>query len=679
MGIAAVPGAGKTTIIQHLVIKLITEDGVPADRIGVGTYMRSAQSHLASKFAQYGRVRVFTLHSLSLQILQEVHPGGFSCNVLESYQRQRMLNELVTTWLDRYREVWQTWQLSPKERKVENIRAGLGKATDAVISKAKQKRLRPYQISAPPGSPLAAVVELYDRYQRNLEEQQLLDYDDMVVQAVQLLTESRYIRRVVQNWFDYLLEDEAQDSSPLQADMLEILSERSGNLIKVGDPNQCITSTFTNSDPHLFRSFCQKYQRHTLQESSRSSPKIIDSANYLVTWTNSADSPPELQDALTLQYIKPAGDNPPNCQSEINFIRVPGDLNAEIEEITDRAIQALKDRPDHSIAILVLSNEEGNDVLKVLRCKGVKPLDLLRYNRADKEWLLTIFYITKFLTSPTEITCLIDVLASVLARQNISAEQIDLITNKVGSFYPEDLLYCGEEQSIFLPVIPNLETQVREATLDILQLLRQWLEQAGLPWSDMLRLIMQQLQPSLDELYVGNCLIAQLEKCFSPRLFVDWGELSYEISLITDSPLRNLPKEIQSYEPKPGTITVLTAHRAKGLEWDEVFLINCSAYQFPVLVGDRNSPFDLEREILYQWQQVEKKQTREDFEAITWQELVEERARLLYVVITRAKKYLTLSVATTRWGKEQASSLLFDQLKEFALNGNRKIEGTAHP
>lgn len=679
MGIAAVPGAGKTTIIQHLVIKLITKDGVPADRIGVGTYMRSAQSYLASKFAAYGRVRVFTLHSLSLQILQEVHPGGFSFNVLESYQRERMLNELVATWLDRYREVWQTWQLSPEDKQPERIRAGLNKATDAFISKAKQRRLRPYQISAPSGSPLAVAVELYDRYQHSLEEQQLLDYDDMVVKAVQLLTENRYIGRVAQNWFDYLLEDEAQDSSPLQAYMLDILSARSGNLIKVGDPNQCIMSTFTNSDPHLFRSFCQKYQRHTLQEASRSSPKIIDLANYLVTWTNSPDSPTVLQTALTLQHIKPAGNNPPNSQSEINFVRVLGDLEAEIEEITDRAIQALQERPHHSIAILVLSNAEGNNVLEVLRRKGIKPNDLLRYNRADKEWLLTIFYITKFLTSPTEITFLIDVLASVLARQNISAAQIDLITQKIGSFYPEQLLYCGAGESIFLPVIPNLEPQVREATLDILQLLRQWLDQASLPWSDMLRLIMQQLQPSPNELDIGNYLIAQLQKCFSPRLFVDWGELSYEISLVTDRPLSNLPKEIQGYKPEPGTITVLTAHRAKGLEWDEVFLINCSAYQFPVLVGDRNSPFDLEREILYQWQQVEKQQTREDFEAITWQELVEERARLLYVAITRAKKYLTLSVATNRYGKEQTSSLLFDQLEEFARNGNCKIEGTAHP
>lgn len=678
MGIAAVPGAGKTTIIQCLVIKLIQADGVAPDRIGVGTYMRSAQSYLASKFADYGRVRVFTLHSLSLQILQELYPGGFSFNILENYQKDKMITELVETWLELNRNIWQSWQMLEQEKKEEKLKGELVKATASIISKAKQRCLSPYQIIASPGSPLAAAVELYDRYQRNLEDQHLIDYDDMVVKAVELLTENKYIRQVTQNWFDYLLEDEAQDSSPLQAEMLEILSARSGNLIKVGDPNQCITSTFTNSDPRLFRSFCQEYQRHTLNEASRSSQKIIDLANYLVDWTNSDYSPPELQAALTPQHIKPAGNNPPNTQSQVHFVRVQGDLETEIDEITDRAIQALQDRAGHSIAILVLSNEEGNNVIEVLRRKGIQPNDLLRYNRAAKQWFTTIFHITKFLASPTDITFLLDVLVSVLTRKNISQAQIDLITKRIGNYHPEDLLYPMGGDSVFLPTIAGLDQEVGEEAIIILELLRQWLEQASLPWSDVLRLIIQQLKPSPDDLYLGNYLIAQLEKCFAPKLLIDWGDLSYEISLVTERHLNNMPKEIQNYKPEAGTITVVTVHRAKGLEWDEVFLINCSAYQFPVFVGDRNSTFDLEKEMLYQWQQVENQQTKEDFDAVVWQELVEERARLLYVAITRAKKHLTLSLATNRYGKEQMSSVLFDQLEEFTLKGNREIKSATH-
>ncbi|PLS68851.1 MAG: hypothetical protein CV045_05530 [Cyanobacteria bacterium M5B4] len=292
LAIAAVPGSGKTFIIEQLVLQLIKE-GTPPDRIGIGTYMRSSRGNLAQKFINHGydRVQVFTLHSLSLQILKEFYPGSFSFNVQEEYQKERLINNLVSSWMELNRSVWHNWVAEQKIQKAEaEVSKQLANGLKTIIGKAKQKCLSAYQIKAQPNSLLSVIKELYDRYELKLAEQQRIDYDDMAVKAVKLLEENSYIRSVAQSWFDYLLEDEAQDSSPLQARMLEILSERSGNLVRVGDPNQCIMSTFTNSEPAIFRDFCDKHQRHTLNQSSRSSQKIIDLANYLVDWTNNETS-----------------------------------------------------------------------------------------------------------------------------------------------------------------------------------------------------------------------------------------------------------------------------------------------------------------------------------------------------------------------------------------------------
>jgi len=659
MGIAAVPGAGKTFIIEQLVVQLI-KNGTAPDRIGVGTYMRSAKSSLVQKFANYGRVQVFTLHSLSLQILQEFYPGGFSFSIQEDAQKERLINDLVSAWMELHRSVWQNWASNYKIEE-QKIKKQLIDSTKKIIGKAKQACLKPREIKTEPGSLLAIAVSLYDRYEYKLANQQLIDYDDMVVKAVTLLEENESIRSVAQDWFDYLLEDEAQDSSLLQAKMLDILSARSGNLVRVGDPNQAITGTFSNSAPSIFRDFCQQYQRHTLNQSSRSSAKIINLANYLVKLTNEDHTLLNLRSALKLQLIHTAENNPPENLSTIDFVRIDGDRQTELEKIIDRACIAIKERPDQSVAILVLTNEIGNDILDVLNQKGIKNNDLLRNNRNIKKFIHIIACITQFLALPTEIDILLTTISAILPLYDISLSQITLLQNYLYNYFPEDLLYPKESNTVFLPEIPGLEENTKVKVINLMKLLISWLDQSNLPWDELLRLIVQYLQQNPEDLYIGNYVIQQLGRSFSKNKLIHWADISYEVEQILARPLSNQLNEIQSYEPQPGVITVSTIYRSKGLEWDEVFVIDCSNYQFPVLEEDRRkSDFDLERDIVWQWQQIYQPDAEPDFI-----EFASEKIRLLYVAITRAKKRLTLSVANIWNNNEQRPSLLFDQLEQF--------------
>ncbi len=104
-----------------------------------------------------------------------------------------------------------------------------------------------------------------------MRSREFIDYDDMILAALRVL-DNDSARRIEQNQVFAVFEDEAQDSSPLQTKLLEILASDEGdkkanspsspiNLIRVGDPNQAINSTFTPADPIYFREFCQECDR----------------------------------------------------------------------------------------------------------------------------------------------------------------------------------------------------------------------------------------------------------------------------------------------------------------------------------------------------------------------------------------------------------------------------------
>ena len=96
---------------------------------------------------------------------------------------------------------------------------------------------------------------IYLEYQKNLKALNLIDYDDLLILALELLKQNSKIREYYQNLAHFVIEDEAQDSSAIQQELINIISKKYSNLIRCGDVNQAITSTFTNSDTTGFKKF----------------------------------------------------------------------------------------------------------------------------------------------------------------------------------------------------------------------------------------------------------------------------------------------------------------------------------------------------------------------------------------------------------------------------------------
>ena len=141
-----------------------------------------------------------------------------------------------------------------------------------------------------------------------------MDFDDLIRLALDILEmDEEYLERLRYR-FPYILEDEAQDSSRLQQDILGLLSGPGGNWVRVGDPNQAIFETFTTASPELLRGFIAQNPSVDMPESGRSQPSIIDLANYLIDWVMNEHPIEEARTALAPPYIEPVppGDPQPN-------------------------------------------------------------------------------------------------------------------------------------------------------------------------------------------------------------------------------------------------------------------------------------------------------------------------------------------------------------------------------
>ncbi len=341
MGIAAVPGSGKTVTLSYLAAQLVAEANLADDQeVLVVTLVRSAVDHFARQVAHFVRdrgllpnlgYRVCTLHSLAHDIVRE-RPGlvGLSEDfaIVDEADASRILRDVVASRLRARPELADEW-LAPdldersRERVLrENWPLTMLDVGMAVTKRAKDRQLSPAELAERlTGSGqnlplLQAGIEIYADYQRALAYRGAVDFDDLIRLALDALQlDADLLARLRHRW-PYVLEDEAQDSSRLQESILRLITGPDGNWVRVGDPNQAIYETFTTADPRYLREFLVEpgVQQQELPNSGRSTLSIIALANRLMEWTTDEHPVVELRDALSPPRIEPTppGDAQPN-------------------------------------------------------------------------------------------------------------------------------------------------------------------------------------------------------------------------------------------------------------------------------------------------------------------------------------------------------------------------------
>jgi DNA helicase-2/ATP-dependent DNA helicase PcrA len=305
LAVPAVPGAGKTTCLCHLACKLIANGLPPGKKILIVTVMNSAVSSFKHKMRtlleeqglQAKGYEVKTLHSLGLLILKE-SPEKVLVNsafdLLDQDEKDRIIKGLCYGWLPSNRDRWQHYlNKSPKDRGYQDdLNFWANGIKDMIATTITNIKLQGYSaveledikarvLSSEQDSFLKWAFEImgeYDRYIRNLGR---VDFDDLIVLAYRLLLDDSELRARLQDRWAFVFEDEAQDSTPLQEKLLKLLSEKSGNLLRVGDINQGIMG-FTGTDSTLFAQFCEEVTKQPITVASRSTQEIMDFANHFV-------------------------------------------------------------------------------------------------------------------------------------------------------------------------------------------------------------------------------------------------------------------------------------------------------------------------------------------------------------------------------------------------------------
>ena len=331
LAVSAVPGSGKSTAVAAAVTLAVAHHQLHARRqLVVVTFTRSAAASIKAKIrANLKRAHlpqdsfvVCTLHSLAWRIAtrhRDVSGLSLDSQPIAPSRSHRLIRACVERWIGansrHYQILLEGRQFDGEEterlRRQSVLRTEvLPNLAQTVIHEAKSSGLMPSDLrdlsqtprrneadtqfgATPDYDVLSMAAGLYEQYQSLLQQRNFLDYDDMILAALRVL-DNDSARQVWQTLVFAVFEDEAQDSSPLQTRLLELLAaepnSNSLNLVRVGDPNQAINSTFTPADPLFFREFCQQCDQQgrlaEMDQAGRSTQVIMDAANFTLEWVN---------------------------------------------------------------------------------------------------------------------------------------------------------------------------------------------------------------------------------------------------------------------------------------------------------------------------------------------------------------------------------------------------------
>lgn len=629
MAISAVPGAGKTTILLALILKLL-DKGINPDNIFVMTYMESAARNFRERIKSIREnstqlPNISTIHGLALRILKE--NGNFErlglssdFDICDDTQRSRIVKEVASGLKLKKTET------DEFDRAISVFKIGEGSFNDE-ISDAKLKKFR----------------QFFEGYQKILKEANLIDYDDMLISSVKLLEENEDIRDYYQNICMYIIEDEAQDSSSVQQRLINLLSAKHKNLIRCGDINQAITTTFTNADVKGFRKFISESQDVSMNCSQRCCEGVWKLANSLLL---SAEQHEETKDAFFHILMNPVvGRNPVSddpLEARI-FEKTLEEKNFVLKEIKN----AFKKNPKATVGILLRNNFQVAQWTSFINDSGLKSITRSECLE-QKSIFRVIFAVMNMILHPFD--------------NGVIADSYETLAEL--GFYKQRL---GADIRKYENPFVSLDCDLLE-NVSLIQFywdLNYWLFFPYLTADELaIKIGMYYFSGEIEKSNIY--LISTLIK----RISVNTKNLAIIAQRLSELAKRNSLSGFKFFSEEDesdrgfleGKVQIMTLHKSKGDEFDYVFLPEMT---------EKNLTLDFSKIKLKSSDFIENvKKLNPNYlpksEYDMKQELIAENLRLLYVAITRAKQklYFTVSRKAKSFEKivSQEPSIIFENL-----------------
>ena len=610
MAVSAVPGAGKSYSLSVAAAIAIAKHQLNQNRyLVIVTYTRSAAASIKQKIVEQLKYlglppmgfQVQTLHGLALNIASQ-HPELSRLNLdyktlIIPRPSHRLIRNCVEEWINLNPLPYQKLiegQNNFDGEEAERLRRQSVLRTEVlpslaytIIREAKSSGLsysEVWNLSTYSQDDiydiLAIASGLYQQYEDLMSKNNFIDYDDMILASLRVL-ENEIVKARWQDQVFAVFEDEAQDSSPLQGKLINILASNTHgepNLIRVGDPNQAINSTFTPADPVYFNWFCENLSMQNklanMNQAGRSSEIIIQAANLTLKWLNDQETKIQsqynsLSDSIQLpfrdQNIELVSKNDPqenaNPKPEGKGLEIytPDDIYATIKLIGNRLSNLLTNNPESNAAILVRENRQGKflaEKLAYLKEEHNLKLRLVSEFENYSHIPVEMLKLLQFIDRPHSPNYLKNALEILQERQLIVTQDLNRL-----SINPETFLYPTVLDSPHPP-------HVKQAQKYLCDLLKARLE---LPHYQLIPFIGMTLQ------YTGSEL-ATIEK-LSERVnqeIIGKSSLKTTITALTEivksERFEGVEEENEDIYTLKGQITIMTMHKAKGLDWDYVFI-----------------------------------------------------------------------------------------------------------
>lgn len=578
----AVPGAGKTTVLTVRLAYLILVKNVDPQTILCLTFGRAAAKEMHERFLNNfgdiinGEVQFSTIHSFAYEVVRSAfRQKGTQFKIIEEQKGAESKNGVL-------RRIYEKHNLSTiTDEQLEGLQN--------TICYVKNTLRKPEEITNSDIKNFSSIFDDYEVYKRNSQPRQI-DYDDMLSIAFQELTENPKCLESYRKRYAYILTDESQDTSLLQHKIIEIVVKPKSNIFVVGDDDQSIFG-FRAAEPQYLLDFEQTYPDAKIlrmEQNFRSTPQIVAASCKFIRSN-------QLRFDKEMSTKNPTGNVP-----QIGHFK-------GIREQNQFIIQKLKNQKDLSrVGVLYRNNQSAIYLAEELSRANI-PFYMREAGkqRFFSHWAVhDILNFLRFSFSDKSLAVLERIWSKLSC--NIRKQQID------------QLKQVQIDRSLFdiLAEQPGVTPKLKS---EYLELKKQFKVLNTLPPAKAIRFIQNQLKYDkaveqicdslgFSEEYIGSLLDILISIAENEQTIVDFANrLTY------------LEEQMKSsYKNKHNNaVTLSTIHSAKGLEWEQVYLIDLVEGIIP------------ERETV----KAEKSGKKE---------LLEEERRLFYVGMTRAKSCLTL-------------------------------------
>lgn len=625
MAISAVPGAGKTTILLALIIKLI-ERGVIPTNIFVLTYMDSA----ARNFRE--RIKNMCPNTTLLPNISTIH--GLALKIIKENSNFERLNLSAD------------FEICDDTQRMRIIKSIGGKNTKTEIDEFDRAisvlKLQEGDIDRPSGDKkIEKFKTFFKEYQAKLREANLIDYDDILIMSVKLLENNPDILEYYQNICEYIIEDEAQDSSGVQQRLIGLLSGKHKNLIRCGDINQAITTTFSNADVEGFRKFIAEADTTVeMNHSQRCTQDVMTLANNLVNFGNEI-----LPKAFFTSYMQGVNGKNPESPNAI-FSRIFENTFAERNFVLKEIKNILTRNKNATIGILLRNNYQVASWASFINDAGLKSITRSE-SLGQKGVFNTIFSILKFIQNPFDNEVVVSTYETLS----------DL------GFYKQRLqLEIRESEK---PFIEKDGDDIESAALaQFLWDMQYWLNSSTLPLEELvIRIGLFYYTSDIEKsnVYLIAILVKRLNA--SGKFDLTLQRLEELAKKPTLSGFKFFSEE-EDKDAMRGKVQIMTLHKSKGDEFEYVFLPEMAEKNLSIDVDKaktKASTIFMEEVRAFNPSYKSKSELElREFNS-------EESLRLLYVAITRAqlKLYITTSAKAKGWGNketEQEPSVIFGNI-----------------